>query len=61
MLQDILESLAFALASSLFLHIVIAVMIGCAWFAVCGYMRSRQLDSDYEHVNHPRHRGQYTD
>lgn len=59
MTKDILESTVFALITAVFLGLIWAALVFAAWFLMCKVLRTKELDSDYEHVNHPRHRGLY--
>lgn len=59
MTKDILESTIFAIITALFLGLLWAALIFAAWFLVCKILRSKELDSDYEHVNHDRHGNAY--
>lgn len=59
MTKDILESALLALITVFLLGPVAAIMVAVAWFYTCRYLRRRQLDTDYEHINHPRHRDLY--
>jgi len=55
MTKDLLEATVFALITALFLGLLWAALIFLAWIGACRYLRTRELDSDYEHINHSRH------
>lgn len=59
MTKDILESTVFAVITALFLGLLWAALVFAAWILVCKILRTKELDSDYEHINHTRHRGLY--
>jgi hypothetical protein len=59
MTKDILESTVFAVITALFLGLLWAALVFTVWILVCKTLRTKELDSDYEHTNHPRHRGLY--
>lgn len=59
MTKDILESTVFAVITALFLGLLWAALVFTVWILVCKILRTKELDSDYEHINHTRHRGLY--
>lgn len=59
MTKDILESTVFAIITALFLGLLWAALVFTVWILVCKILRTKELDSDYEHINHTRHRGLY--
>jgi hypothetical protein len=59
MTKDILESSVFATITALFLGLLWAALVFAAWMIACKILRNRELDSDYEHISHTRHRGLY--
>lgn len=54
-MKDYIEAGILAMIAGVFLDLFGAVVIFTAWILACRYLRMRELDSDYEHVNHPRH------
>ena len=55
MWQDWLESVIIGLLAGLFWGLLWAALLGFSWLIIAKYLRRRELDSDYEHVNHDRH------
>lgn len=55
MWQDWLESAIFSLITALFLGMLWAAVVGFSWLIITKLLRRRELDSDYEHINHNRH------
>lgn len=54
-MKDYIEAGIMAVITGVFLGLFGAALVATAWILVCRYLRTRELDSDYEHVNHPRH------
>jgi hypothetical protein len=55
MWQDWLESVIIGLLAGLLGGLLWAALLGFSWLIIAKYLRRRELDSDYEHVNHNRH------
>lgn len=59
MTKDLLEAALFATITTLFLGLLWALLVFGAWLIVCKFLRRQELDSDYEHISHSRHRDLY--
>ena len=55
MWQDWLESVIMSAIAAVFWGLLWAALVGFSWLIIAKYLRRRELDSDYEHVNHDRH------
>lgn len=54
-MKDYIEAGIFAVITGVFLGLLWALTVFVFWISACRYLRTRELDSDYEHVNHVRH------
>jgi len=61
MTQDLIEAALLAVITAVFLGPLWSLVIGAGWILAARRLRSRGLDSDWEHTGHRRHKGRYLD